>query len=259
MFSFLKKKRFLLPLSTEKNFHGELDRFNTMLQSGENFALVRFGDGEMTVINGDPIDLSKKCNGEHRYIPGEAKHEEQRERLKYSLRYQAANYYVGIACPCCVGEQQFLNLKRQAMQPETHLTWANIFVNSNFERFRSLVVPALARRKVVLVCHRKGRPAGLPFTVVRHFGVGPNAWLNDYDSCLNELTCFIRQENIANHVFLFSAGVLSNILICELHQHFPNNTYLDIGSVFDVELGLGMTRRYLKNSRKQLSKTCVWI
>lgn len=259
MFSFLNRQRFSSPVSTEKDFHAELEKFIAMLDSGVNFALVRFGDGEMTVINGDPIDLSEKCNGEHRYVPGEATHEEQRKRLQDSLRYQDETYYVGIACPCCVGEENFLRLKQQSGQPEAQLTWANIFVNSNYPRFRATVVPVLARHRVILVSHHRSRPEGLPFDVSRHFGVGPNAWLNDYGRCRDELVGFIETNRVQDHVFLFAAGVLSNILIHELHQRFPGNTYLDIGSVFDVDLGLGMTRKYLRNSRRRLKKTCVWI
>jgi hypothetical protein len=254
-----KKNRFSLPLSTEKHFHDDLDRFTAKLDSCENFALVRFGDGEMIVINGGAIDLSEKCNGEHQYIPGTETHEIQRERLRSALCHRSADYYVGIACPCCVGEEKFLRLKQLSGQTDDKLTWANLFVNSNFPRFKSLTVPALAKRDIVLVGHTKSRPDGLPFEVVRHFGVGPNAWINDYPRSLGALAGFIEQNHIQNHVFLFAAGVLSNILICELHQQFPNNTYLDIGSVFDVELGLGTTRRYLKNSRRRLKKVCVWI
>ena len=167
MFNFLKRQRTDSPVSM-KNFHAELDKFHAMLESCENFALVRFGDGEMAVIHGDAIDLSEKCNGEHHYIPGDPQHEQQRKRLHHALCYKSASYYVGIACPCCVGKQNFLQLKQQSQQPEEQLTWANLFVNSNYPRFRSLVVPVLARRDVVLVGHHKSRPEGLPFKVVKH-------------------------------------------------------------------------------------------
>lgn len=259
MFSFLKKQRFLLPLSTSKHFHAELDSFNAKLASGENFSLVRFGDGEMVVINGEAIDLSKKCNGEHQYIPGNAQHEAQRALLAAALSYRSNDYFVGIACPCCVGEQHFLQLKQQSQQSESQLTWANIFVNSNFPRFQECTIPLLTGRKVVLISHTKSQPAGLPFPIERHFGVGPNAWLRDHDRLLAELSAYIELHHVFDHVFLFCAGVLSNILIYELHQRFPDNTYLDVGSVFDVELGLGMTRKYLMKKRRRLRKICVWI
>lgn len=259
MFSFLKKQRFCLPLSTSKHFHAALDNFNAKLAAGKNFSLVRFGDGEMVVINGEAIDLSKKCNGEHQYIPGNTQHEAQRALLAAALRYRSKDYFVGIACPCCVGEQPFLQLKEQSQQPESQLTWANIFVNSNFPRFQAYTIPLLTRRKVVLISHTKSQPAGLPFSIERHFGVGPNAWLHDHDRLLDELSTYIDLHHVFDHVFLFCAGLLSNILIYELHERFPDNTYLDVGSAFDVELGLGMTRKYLMKKRGRLRKTCVWI
>jgi hypothetical protein len=259
MFSFLKKQRFCRPISTTKLFHAALDDVNANLASGKNFSLARFGDGEMAVINGEAIDLLEKWHGEHQYIPGSSQHETQRARLTASLLHQSKNYFVGIACPCCVGEQAFLKLKQQSQQRESQLTWANVFVNSNFPRFQALTTPLLAKRKTVLISHIKSQPTGLPFLIERHFGVGPNAWLRDHDRLLGELTNFIEQYTVHDHVFLFCAGVLSNILIFELHQRFPQNTYLDVGSVFDVELGLGATRKYLMNKRRRLRKICVWI
>jgi len=123
--------RFHVEHPSNKSFHDELKQFNVRLTEQENFSLVRFGDGEMIIINGEAIDLSQKYNGEHQYIPDEKQHEQQREILRQSLVWQSSNYYVGIACPCCVGTPAFLALKDQSEQPEQQLTWANIFVNSN--------------------------------------------------------------------------------------------------------------------------------
>ena len=158
-----------------------------------------------------------------------------------------------------MGEQHFLVLKHQSQQPESQLTWANIFVNSNFLRFQAPTIPLLAQCQIVLISHTKSQPAGLPFPIERHFGVGPNAWLRDHDRLLAKPIGFIEKHAIRDHVLLFCAGVLSNILIYELHERFPQNTYLDVCSVFDVELGLGMTRKYLMKKRRRLRKTCVWI
>lgn len=240
-----------------KDFEQELERFNQRLSQGENFALARYGDGEMIVINGDSIDLSNKYHGEHKYTPGDPRSEQQRSLLKEALAYQDPQYFVGIACPCCVGEDKFFALKAQSAQPEEQLTWANIFVNSNYPRFKEHTVAALSKREVVLICHEHGQPAGLPFAVQQHFTVGANAWVDDYDRLLPKLLSYLEEQQRQDQVFLFCAGVLSNILIYELQRRHPNNTYLDIGSVFDVELGLGKTRKYLKKG-KTLRRTCVW-
>jgi len=218
--------RFHVENPSSKNFHDELEQFNLQLEKHINFSLVRFGDGEMIIINGEAIDLSQKYNGEHQYIPGDEQHEQQRELLRQSLNWQSPNYYVGIACPCCVGTPAFLSLKEQSKQPEKQLTKANV--------------------------------KELPFEVNETFRSGPNSWLNDHQRLLTEIGTYIESNNVSNEVFIFCAGVLSNILVYQLNKQFPNNTYLDVGSVFDSVMGLGKTRKYLKNGRT-LRQTCVWV
>jgi len=218
--------------SSTKQFANELDKLNQRLLSRENFALVRFGDGEMIIIDGKAIDLSEKYNGEHQYLPGNPAHE--------------------------VGEDNFFNLKKRSAQAEDQLTWANLFVNSNYAVFRDHTVAALVTRTVNMVCHEKADTDGLPFAVQHTFTVGGNSWVNDYARLRDELVSHIEKNQVHDEVFLFSAGVLSNILVHELFALHPNNTYIDLGSVFDVDLGLGKTRKYLKKG-KTLKKTCVWM
>jgi len=247
-----------IPEHPTKKFPDELNKFNQMILSGEPFALSRFGDGEMIVIHGQAIDLSKKYHGEHKYQPHSSKDEKQRAILTEALHYQAENYFVAIACPCCVGMEKFQKLKQQASQQESQLTWANIFVNSNYTTFRSATIGAIKKREPVLfVGHSNGDTNGLPFSVEKHYKVGPNAWTNDFDRLLNELTTDLSLEK-NNRTILFCAGVLSNLLIYKLTQALPQHTYIDCGSVFDVDLGLGKTRKYLKKG-KTLNRTCVWV
>ncbi len=242
----------------DKSFAEAIAQLNVRLIVCDNFSLVRFGDGEMIIINGEAIDLSKKFNGEHQYIPGEVKHEQQRALLQQSLRWQAPHYFVGIACPCCVGTPAFLALKAQSEQSEQQLTWANIFVNSNFSTFMSDTIDALAGRTVNMICHQKADVAQLPFVVSTSFRSGPNSWLNDHQRLLEEISAYIELNASTDEVFLFCAGVLSNILVYQLSEKYPDNTYIDIGSVFDDVMGLGKTRRYLRNG-KTLQQTCVWV
>ncbi len=241
--------RYQVAHPADKSFAEAIAELNSRLIQRDNFSLVRFGDGEMIIINGEAIDLSKKFNGEHQYIPGDIRHEQQRALLQHSLSWQAPHYYVGIACPCCVGTDAFLALKSQSGQSEKQLTWANIFVNSNFSTFMSDTTRALAGRTVNMVCHHKADVSGLPFSVSTSFRSGPNSWLNDHERLLEEISAYIDLNSTTDEVFLFCAGVLSNILVCQLSEKFPDNTYIDIGSVFDDVMGLGKTRRYLRNGK----------
>ena len=74
---------------------------------------MRFGDGEMMIIDGTETDLSHKFGGEHTYTPGDdTPRATNAPLLAQSLTWQADHYFVGIACPCCVGEANFFNLKQ---------------------------------------------------------------------------------------------------------------------------------------------------
>jgi len=244
-----------------KTFAGALEQFNDKLKSGVPFSLVRFGDGEMKIIQGELIDLSSKYNGEHKYVPGQPDGEEQRVLLSESLHFRHEQYYVGIACPCCVGMDNFSALKEASAQPESQLTWANIFVNANYRTFLETTTPLLAHRRIALVCHHQANTDGLPFQVEQRFSTGANAWIKDHQRLSQEMSAFLTELETNGRseswVFLFCAGVLSNILVKELTEKFPRHTYIDAGSVYDSMLGLGKTRKYLKGS-KNLKKVCVW-
>ncbi len=241
-----------------KSFAGDLARFNEKLRLGENFSLVRFGDGEMVVINGEGINLSQKCNGEHKYTPNNEVDEFHRHILADSLTYDNGQYYVGLPCRCCVGDEKCDQLRQQSQQPESQLTWANLFVNANYSSFLDKTIPEIQSRKINIICHEKARLDDLPFEVRKDFRIGPNAWVNNYQTTLKEMQDYIETNSIEHEVFIFCAGVLSNMLIYELTRLYPDNTYLDFGSVFDVSMGLGKTRKYLEGSKRRLKKVCVW-
>lgn len=240
-----------------KQFRSELAYFNSLIENKQNFSLSRFGDGEMMIVEGRETDLSGKFNGEHQYLPGESTHEKRRQLLIASLSYSDPRYFVGIACPCCVGQSSFERLKASAAQDEQQLTWANLFVNANYSVFRQHTLPLFSNRTVNLICHEKASLQGLPFVVNQNFLVGPNSWIMDYERLLADIIHHIECARARDEVFIFCAGVLSNIVIFELTRRAPHNTYIDAGSVFDVDLGLGKTRKYLRKGRKS-RRVCRW-
>ncbi|WP_057832480.1 hypothetical protein [Colwellia sp. TT2012] len=212
----------------------------------------------MEVINGKAIDLSEKCNGEHKYNPNNEEDECYRKILEQSLLHKSDSYFVGLPCRCCVGDAHCNNLRSQSNQSDSQLTWANLFVNANDPEFLASTVAILKGKTINMVCHEKADLAGLPFAVNDSFRVGANAWSQNYDAMLAEMTVYIGNNNAENQVFIFCAGVLSNMLIFQLNKAYPHNTYLDVGSVFDDLMGLGQTRKYLKGSKNRLKQVCVW-
>jgi hypothetical protein len=138
------------------------------------------------------------------------------------------------------------------------LLWANLFVNANYLIFLRDTIPIIGFRTINIVCHQKAQVEQLPFETHKVFRIGANAWVDDYENTLKDMQTYLEDNQIRNEVFVFCAGVLSNMLIYQLTRMNVNNTYIDLGSVFDVTMGLGETRQYLKGKKKRLKKVCIW-
>jgi hypothetical protein len=236
-----------------RGFYEELFFFTDKILSHENFSIVRFGDGEMKIVKGESIKTSRFF-----YTPGDNKHEHNRDILCKSLSYNNLQYYVGFPGRCCVGDQYTDSIIELSGLPDKQLTWASVFINANYDDFLNITVPALQKRTLNLICFEKAVLKHLPFKIKKQFGVGMNAWADDLETTLPAIEAYIEEENVKDEVFIFCSGILSNMLIYKLTEKYPQNTYLDVGSVFDVYLSLGKTRRYLKGNQKQIQHSCTW-
>lgn len=239
-----------------KTFKGDFDKFVTMIKNDEHFALSRWGDGELTILEDKPIDLLWKGDGEFKYDPNDPVRQKMREILMNSYTYKSKNYFIGVACQCCVGKDKFDYMRKLSSQPEENLTWANIFVNSNYQYFLSEFLPALKDKKIILIANKNGNIKNLPFKLEQYIPIGTDAWINNYP-----ISQHIQQEigefNGSDYVYLIAAGPFANILTYELWKYDKNNTYIDIGSTLDKILGLKVTRGYLQGA-ETLKKTCIW-
>jgi len=239
-----------------KTFEGDFNIFLNKIKNDDPFSITRFGDGELSIIEGKYLNLLNKGNGEFAYDPNDKKYDISRELLTESFTYLEKNYFVGIACKCCVGDEKYNYMKSLSKQNEDNLTWANIFVNSNYYRFVNKLLPALKDKKVHIVCHETANIDKLPFEVEMVYKVKSDAWINNLD-LIDVIKGRIGDRNIEGEIFLISAGPFANILVQQLHKYNNNNTYLDIGSVLDGYLGLPLTRGYL-NGSSTLRKVCIW-
>ena len=61
-----------------------------------------------------------------------------------------------------------------------------------------------------------------------------------------EIKTWMDENNVKDHLFLFSASSLSEILIHKLYKHNNKNTYMDIGTCLHPYLGLTIERDYLR-------------
>lgn len=256
-----------------KDFKQHFNFFKSKLINKDNFAFSRFSDGELYILQnkklvlGDGVIQIGDQTQSGPYKPADFKnfdpntHSFYQEELVKAFKHSQSNYYKGISCSCCVGKENFdWQINLHGIDDES-LTWANLWVNGNYPRFINEIYPLFFERKVVFICNENANLDKFPF-VVKDFRVGYNAMVNDY-SKINDIKNWIKQNNIENHLFLFSASTFSNLAIYELFKEFPNNSYIDIGTCLAPIMDMPVERDYLQGfwsyrGSNSLRQFCVW-
>ena len=221
-----------------KDYVQELEKFADKVRTNENFALIRFADGEGSIVDNNPEWLRRRRRSSRwEHIIGNKEHEKFRQQLIESLEYNAPNYYIGI--PCKQGHQKrfhylFDYLKNRTTVPEEQLTFATVFKDFNWNQFLVDFVPTCTRRECYLVANDfSSAPQEHWLQFNGYFPVPQaNAHLK-VDETAEKIINHIKENNTQDAVFLFAAGPGTNVIIHKLWQVCPRNTYIDIGSTLD--------------------------
>lgn len=256
-----------------KDFEDEFFKFYTKFKNHENFCLTRFSDGELYMLQERKIELSENRVMVEGIVDGNNGHpsfdkkifdpneqNEFKEQLLKSFLHVQNNYYIGISCRCCVGEENFnWQLEKLKDIPIENLTYSNVFLNSNYIKFRSLFFSEIRKRKAILICNEHANLKKCEW-VQKDFRLKDNGYsdLTKIDYIRN----YILENNINNQVFLFSASSFSNVAQRILFSEFPNNTYIDIGTTlskeFEIQANRGYLNEYFNFGIKGNYKKCVW-
>jgi hypothetical protein len=260
-----------------KTFKQDFEKFKKYLIEKTNFSFTRFSDGELFVLQNKRLELQ-----ENYYIIGEnrgggwynkeeqkqffpEKHQFYRQKLMESLQFNATNFYRGICTRPDVDKETFDWMINIAGGDSETITWSNLFINSNYERFLVDILPIFSQKEIIFIVNENANLNKLPFKVKKDFRVGVNCFINNYD-LIDEIENYIKDNNIENHLFLVSAASLSNLLIHRLYLTNKNNTYLEIGSTLNPIMdmvGWRGSRGYLneywmKQPRHYLNMECFW-
>lgn len=242
-----------LSMPPNKSFKSDIEFFYKKLKYKENFSLSKFADGEWAVMKNVAIN-----NKEFWFDPNDQNDQMLRNKLIESFKYVHKNYYVGISCPCCQGQEVFEEMLQFSNQNEDHLTWANIWVNGNYPYYIRNILPIYSSRPVVLYCHKDSKVSNLPFKPFYTFPIDRNAWKSNI-SMIEESKMLIDNEDLRDTLFLFCCGPFGNILCHELTKHNQNNTYLDIGSTLNPFLrSAGFERHYYLGDNFFSRMICTW-
>lgn len=228
-----------------KIFSEEIENLFDRLKSKKPFAFSKYADGEWLMLRDIPLD-----NTEFRYTKDDSFY---KDKLIESMQFKDDGYYIGISCHCCQGDNHKLMADFSGQDIE-HLTFANIFVNSNYEFYKENFIGEFSKRHIHLVANKNSSINNLPFEVEKFYPVDNTAWKENY-SLIEE----IKSSELSDKLFLFACGPFGNMLAHQLWDNNKKNTYLDIGSTLNPWLqSEGFKRDYYSNGTIYGNRTCVW-
>lgn len=239
-------------ISENKDIESEFDKIASWLKQRESFAFVRYNDGEVNVLMNEQFSCKQWQVSED---------EGFREALMEGL-FEHKQYLIGIPCGCLEKKDGYRKYLRDNFNLGSQwLTFASIFSNSMFQRTQSELVPLVKSYDIVLVANDQANIEQMKargFRIEKYFPIPLNAW-QKYKEIQDAIVQYVDEQSPEGRLFLFCAGPVSNVLIHQLFKRSPGNTYLDVGSSFDKQLGLADSDRCYQQwfSWKSITR-CYW-
>lgn len=210
-----------------------LRAFQYKINQGESFSLIRPSDGELLILQKQPYITQDNWSTTASLTVSE----DLLEGLKKAARLP--NMYVGLPCKDC------LSCGVLKYYIDTfgfkNITYANIFINAQWKQFLKNLPP--------FYYIGPGKLDNLK--VIERFLVDEYI-INTWDETKKRTTDALEQWISSRRgLFLFSVGPISKIWIPHLHEKFPGNQFIDVGSALDIHLKANpIFRSYQKDGYK---------
>lgn len=228
------------------DFNKSIEILFESLKRGEKFAFSKYADGEYKIL------INEKITNCDNWTFDPEIHQTHQQELLDSFTYYEEGYYIGVSCPCCVPNQDVMWMRNNVGAPQTNITWANIFVNSNYKFFVDNFIPEFNNHDIILIANQESVLGYLPFEVEEFIPITNTAWFDNFD-----LVKSLPNKEYKDKLFLFCAGPLGNMLAAKMWGKNKSNTYLDIGSTLTPYL-LGINNRGYLQGNNSINKKCVW-
>jgi hypothetical protein len=221
------------------DFREDLDAIDF---DGEPFALGRFADGERALVQMRPVPTADGWTVPPLPMP-------LTRRLGTALRADTEGWHIGISCPCCDRKAHKWYCS-QVRLPARQLTYSNIFVNANHERFLEKIGP-------------------LHTLMDRFFLVSPNRDKANLTIAANAVNClppfnvdeFACQLLGARCPILLIAGPAGAAIAWtywRLAAAKERQTIIDVGSALDPWIHGRRTRGYHNPDHPNRTQRCRW-
>tara|TARA_R100001163_G_scaffold65221_2_gene61665 strand:+ start:250 stop:951 length:702 start_codon:yes stop_codon:yes gene_type:complete len=202
----------------------ELSEMCEKLQNNIPFAFSRWGDGEWIMVS-KTYDDKKNAN-----IDGNIYYDDLADKLKQIVS-QKQDYYMGhMKMP--IADPYGNSLEH--MKHEYPQDWKNSDLLHGLSIRNQIPYMLELFQSIHVVYIGNESLKTLPF--IDEFIEIPykNVWDN-YDKILSDIKNCIKDD--IHKTFLFSAGMATNVFVDDLWKYNKNNTYMDVGSVFDPYVG----------------------
>jgi hypothetical protein len=225
------------------------DFFWKKIEAGENFALMRNGDGEQAIAAGRSVTAQEGWKSPE-FVSKLGK-----DLLK-SFEMEENNLYCAISCPCCDSSAYYWYSTK--VSNRKNITFANLWVNINYNKFKEKF--DTLNRDAVLIANyaAKGHRIG-NLNILKHYKISDDCisfWEQDAPEMLTEIKKDFGSKN--NLLYVVSAGPMSGPIITDLYKNNPNNCYIDFGSAIDPYYRKNFTRPYMKKGTVFAERNC-WM
>lgn len=237
----------------------ELRRFARKILSQEPLIFVRFSDGELEILRGHRLDLSTSgivwSKGESGFTYPDYDHKSfdpdkdvaLQAALTESAVYRANGYFKGIPTRHNKDADATEMMYRLNGQTWENLSFADLWVNSNYKLFLRELVDPLKQQKVNLVANFRAKPK----LVSPHWDLIPipDRAFQAHEQVKAEVISQIM--SLPKHsVILASASSLSNIIGLELAKRELEVTFVDVGTALHPQLGFEDSKRLYLSQMK---------
>ncbi len=120
-----------------RDFSQDILNIEERLKERKPFAFSKYADGEYKILRNEPIT---NCDN-WTFSPQD--HKKEQSLLLKSFQYDHDDYIVGISCPCCQPADHVKWMKDTVKTK--NMTWANLFVNSNYSLFIKVNIKVVTR------------------------------------------------------------------------------------------------------------------
>jgi len=203
------------------------------IKNNKTFTYARYGDGEWNAILGEK---GQNCD-QHKYFP------EMGSRLK-SIIDKKPKYYIGlqsIANNIYAGR----HIEFDRLVAKNKWCSTEIFTEASIAGTFNQFFEALVQKNIIFVGNWHTFKNLLQITSTPITIPEIDCW-NNYEKILSELAAKIREYKFDNLIILYSASMMTNVLIDDIYGAYGNAlTQIDMGSVFDPYVGR-KTRTYHK-------------